>query len=284
MKNIDMTTGNITKKLLFFTAPIFLGNLFQQFYNMADTIIVGRFLGKEALAAVGASFAVMVFINSILIGFCMGAGVLFAQLYGSRKHQEFSKAISVSFVFITIVSIVLTVLFLVFLSPLLKLFRVPHDAMQLTKDYLFIILFGIVFVFLYNFAAAILRAVADSKTPLYFLIVAAITNIVLDIILVRYTSLHVKGAAYATVISQIISAVPLFVYTLRKLKFVKLEITLQKDMLKKVASYSVLTSIQQSIMNFGILMVQGLVNSFGVVPMAAFAAGVKIDTFAYMPA
>lgn len=284
MKTIDLTTGNPTKKILFFTLPIFLGNVFQQIYSMSDTIVVGRFLGKEALAAVGSSSALVIFVSAILIGLCMGSGVLFAELFGAKKYDNLSAAISTAAIFIFIVTILICGIGIIFLDPLIRLFQVPEAAFALSKDYLLIIFAGLPFMFLYNIASVILRAVGDSKTPLIFLIVASVINVAFDFILVLYTDLGVKGPAWSTFAAQLCSGVPLYLYTTKKLKFIRFRLHFDKALFREVAKYSIMTSLQQSIMNFGILLVQGLVNSFGVVAMAAFTAGVRIDTFAYMPA
>lgn len=284
MKNIDLTTGNPTRKILLFSLPIFLGNVFQQIYGMSDTIVVGRFLGKEALAAVGSSSALVIFINAILIGLCMGSGVLFAELYGAKKHEDLSDAISTTAIFVFAITMLISVLSIVFLDPLVHAFQVPPAAFELSKSYLRIIFAGLPFMFLYNLASVILRAVGDSKTPLYFLIVASLINVAFDFILVIYTDLGVKGPAWSTFAAQLCSGVPLCIYAIKKLNFLRLRPRFHKGLFRQVAQYSVMTSLQQSIMNFGILLVQGLVNSFGVVTMAAFTAGVRIDTFAYMPA
>ncbi len=284
MKTIDMTTGNATKKILLFSLPIFLGNVFQQIYSMSDTVVVGRFLGKEALAAVGASSALVVFINAILIGLCMGSSILFAELYGSKRYKELSAAISTSTIFILSVTLLIAILSIIFLDSLVHLFQVPEDALMLSKSYLRIILSGLPFLFLYNMAAAVLRALGNSRTPLVFLITASVINVAFDFILVICIPLGVKGPAWSTFAAQLFSGVPLCIYAVKKLGFLDLKLRFEQEMFKRVAQYSILTSLQQSIMNFGILLVQGLVNSFGVIAMASFTAGVRIDTFAYMPA
>lgn len=284
LRTVDMTTGSPTKKILAFTLPIFLGNLFQQIYSISDTFVVGRFIGKEALAAVGACSAMVVFITSILIGLCMGSGVLFADFYGAKDHKSLSLAISTSGLFIFGITLVIMLGFLLFINPLMALFNIPTEAMDLAKSYITIIIWGLPFMFLYNFATAILRALGDSKTPLLFLIGASVINVAFDFILVLVIPLGVRGPALSTFGAQLLSGVPMALYAFKKLGFLKLKLHFNKNIFQKVAKYSLLTSLQQSIMNFGILMVQGLVNSFGVVTMAAFAIGVKIDAFAYMPA
>lgn len=279
-----MTEGNPTKKILQFTLPIFLGNLFQQIYSVSDTFVVGRFIGKEALAAVGACSAIVVFITSILIGLCMGSGVYFSDLYGSKDNEKLARAISTASIFIFGITCVLMIASIALIEPLMRVFNIPEAVMGMARDYLLIILYGMPFMFLYNMATAILRALGDSRTPLIFLIVASVVNVAFDFILVTVIPMGVRGPALSTFGAQLVSGVPLAIYAVKKLSFMKLRPIFDVPIFRTVARYSLLTSLQQSIMNFGILMVQGLVNSFGVVTMAAFAVGVKIDAFAYMPA
>lgn len=279
-----MTTGSPTKKILAFTLPIFFGNLFQQIYSVSDTFVVGRFIGNEALAAVGACSAVVVFITSILIGLCMGSGVVFADLYGTKNHTKLSLAISTSSIFIFAITLFIMLLALLFINPLMSLFNIPTQVTGLAKQYLTIIIWGLPFMFLYNMATVVLRALGDSTTPLIFLIAASTINVAFDFILVTVIPLGVRGPAISTFAAQLFSGLPLTIYMLKKLRFLKLEFKFDKVIFRDVSKYSLLTSLQQSIMNFGILMIQGLVNSFGVITMAAFAIGVKIDAFAYMPA
>lgn len=270
--------------MLLFTLPILLGNVFQQIYSLSDTIVVGRFLGTDALAAVGSSSALIIFINSIIIGLCMGTGVLFAELFGAKSYKDMSAAISTSALFIMLITILISGLGLLFMEHLIQIFQVPVEAAPLAKDYLTIIFLGLPFMFLYNLTASLLRAVGNSRTPLLFLIIASSINVAFDFILVIYTDLGVKGPAWSTFLAQACSSIPLCIYAIRKLNFIQLQFRFERRLFKRIANYAVLTSLQQSIMNFGILLVQGLVNSFGVVAMAAFIAGVRIDTFAYMPA
>ena len=246
--------------------------------------VVGRFLGKDALAAVGACSAVIIFLTSILIGLCMGSGVYFSDLYGAKDYKKLSVAIPTSFIFIFIVTIGIMIITTAFINPLMHLFNIPKEVMALAKTYLLITISGLPFMLLYNMATVILRAFGDSKTPLIFLITASTINVAFDFLLVIVWPLGVKGPALSTLAAQVLSGIPLAVYALKKMNFLKLHFAFDKILFNKIAKYSILTSLQQSIMNFGILLVQGLVNSFGVITMAAFAIGVKIDTFAYMPA
>ena len=283
---MDMTQGNPNKLILRFAMPMIIGNIFQHVYNIVDTIVVGKFVGTNALAAVGSSFSIIVFINSIIIGLCMGSGVVLSQFYGSKDIEKLKKAIISSFIFIMAITVLLMGISLIFMDSILKLFNMPIELLFDAKVYLGIIIGGLIFTFLYNAAACLLRAVGDSKRPLYFLIVASIINVVLDLLFVLVFNLGVMGVALATIIAQGISAVMITIYSLKNLPFIKFtkeDFKIDKELLKVTAKYATLTSLQQSLMNFGILIVQGLVNTFGLTVMAAFAAGVKIDSLAYMP-
>ncbi len=282
----DLTQGSPLKVIVSFSIPMILGNFFQLFYNIADSVIVGRFVGANALAAVGSSFTFMVFITSIVTGLCMGAGIVFSNFFGARKYEDLKSSISTSFVFISICSIIITLLSLVFIDEIIKLMNVPAEVVEQNRQYFKIIFYSIFFSFLYNWAAGLLRSLGNSKVPFYFLILSIILNIILDLIFIIYFKWGVKGAAWATDISIVFSSVLCLIYCIRKIEFLNFkfkEIKVNKQIFYQTFNYSVLTSVQQSIMNFGILMIQGLVNSFGAQVMAAFAIGVKIDTLAYMP-
>lgn len=278
--------GSVTKSLLLFSLPMILGNLLQQLYNVVDTLIVGQYLGSKALAAVGSSFTLMTFLNSIILGLCMGSGVLFSMLYGAKEIKKMKNAFFISFVGVGIISIILEIICLLGINPIMKVLNIPTNIYQDTYQYLFYIFIGIIFTYLYNYFASMLRAIGDSKTPLLFLAIAALINVVLDIYFIVSLNMGVAGAAIATTISQAVSAIGLIVFVYKKQKQLlptKKDCYFDKRIFQKIKDYSLLTCIQQSIMNFGILMIQGLVNSFGVVTMSAFAAAVKIDSFAYMP-
>ncbi|MEE0966814.1 MAG: MATE family efflux transporter [Bacilli bacterium] len=282
----SLTEGSILKSMILFALPLILGNMLQQLYNVVDTYIVGHFLGANALAGVGASYSIVTFITSLILGLCMGAGVLFSMLYGAKRDKELKNSFVISFVFIGVISVLIMGLSISFVDPLLKFLNVPNDIYVLTRNYIVIIFYGIFFTFLYNYFASLLRALGDSKTPLLFLGISTISNIILDITFILYISKSVKSVAYATIISQAISAIFMIVYTLHKKKeYVpyKEHCYLDKRIFNKFISYSLLTCIQQSVMNFGIMLVQGIVNSFGVTVMAGFSTAVKIDTLAYMP-
>ena len=282
----DLTTGPITGNILFFALPLMCGNLLQQMYNIADTWVVGRFLGADALAAVGSSYTLMVFLTSVILGLCMGSGAAVSMDYGSGRADEMRRSIFLSFVLIAAISLLLNVLVYVSIDPVLALLRVPTDVIPLMKTYLLIIFAGIAATFLYNYCASVLRAIGNAVVPLLFLAVSAVLNVALDLCFVIVLRLGVGGAAFATVLAQFVSGIGILLYTLLRfpdLRPKKDDCRCSRKALGRILNLSLMTCLQQSIMNFGILMIQGLVNSFGTVIMAAFAAAVKIDSFAYMP-
>lgn len=284
--NRDLTKGPVIKSMLLFAIPMILGDLLQQCYNVADTLIVGQFLGRDALAAVGSSFTLMTFLTSIILGLCMGSGALFSMRFGQRDDTALHEDLCASFLFIAFVTALLNILAFVCLDELRTFLRVPAEVWSDMREYLFVIFMGIPAVFLYNYFASFLRAIGNSIVPLAFLAVSAVLNIALDLWFVIGANRGVAGAAEATVIAQYLSGVGIAVYTLMRFpqaRSIWAFRRLRRERIRGIISFSTLTCVQQSIMNLGILMVQGLVNSFGPVVMAAFAAAVKIDAFAYMP-
>lgn len=281
-----LTEGNITRALIKFSIPMILGNLLQQLYNVADTFIVGHYIGTDALAAVGSSFTIMTFLTSIILGLCMGSGILFSMFYGAKQLDKMKTSFFVSFVGIGIFSIGLEIVCLLAIDLILNFMNIPRDIFMDTHQYLFIIFLGLVFTFIYNYFSSLLRALGNSKIPLIFLALASIINIGLDIYLVAEVAMGVAGAAVATLIAQAFSAIGIMLYVFLNQKELlpqRKHWHFEREIFEKIKAYSLLTCIQQSVMNFGILMIQGLVNSFGLVTMSAFAAAVKIDSFAYMP-
>ena len=281
-----LTEGNITRALIKFSIPMILGNLLQQLYNVADTFIVGHYIGTDALAAVGSSFTIMTFLTSIILGLCMGSGILFSMFYGAKQLDKMKTSFFVSFVGIGIFSIGLEIVCLLAIDLILNFMNIPRDIFTDTHQYLFIIFLGLVFTFIYNYFSSLLRALGNSKIPLIFLALASIINIGLDIYLVAEVAMGVAGAAVATLIAQAFSAIGIMLYVFLSQKELlpqRKHWHFEREIFEKIKAYSLLTCIQQSVMNFGILMIQGLVNSFGIITMSAFAAAVKIDSFAYMP-
>ena len=286
LSKIDLTQGGITGTLLRFTLPMIIGSLLQQCYNIADTLIVGQCIGSGALAAVGSAYTLMVFLISILLGLSMGSGTVFSLQYGAGRTDSLRRSIYVSVLLIGTVTLILNIAVFVWIHPILRILQIPKDIYGMMYDYLWIIFWGIGFTFIYNFYAALLRAIGDAVTPLWFLAVSVVLNIGLDLFFILQLDWGIKGAAIATVAAQGVSALGIMGYAYVKYPELRLhrnDLHFDRHCLKEITSFSALTCVQQSVMNLGILMVQGLVNSFGTVVMAAFAAAIKIDSFAYMP-
>lgn len=281
-----MTKGKIMPSMLLFSAPMILGNLLQQCYNIADTLIVGKLVGPDALAAVGSSFTLMTFLTSVLLGLCMGSGAYFSIRFGEKDEKGLKKGILASFLLILSITVILNGAAFLFLDKVKAFMNVPEEIWGYMRDYLAVIFAGIFAVFLYNYFASLLRSVGNSLVPLIFLAASALLNIGLDLLFVLVFDRGVKGAAEATVIAQYVSGAGISAYSLKRLpylKFKKGEVKITGDCLRKITGFSLLTCVQQSVMNLGILLVQGIVNGFGPAVMTAFAAAVKIDAFAYMP-
>ncbi len=284
--NRDLTRGGVMRAMLLFAVPMILGNLLQQCYNVADTWIVGKYLGADPLAAVGSSFSLMTFLTSILLGLCMGSGALFSIRFGERDKKGLSESIGASFLLISALALLLSLLSYLLLGSIGVLLNVPGAVWEYMERYLAIIFLGILATFLFNYFASLLRAVGNSVVPLIFLALSAVLNVALDLVFILVLELGVGGAAAATVIAQYVSGVGLAVYTWTRfpeLRIKREHLRPHPALIRTVLSFSGLTCLQQSVMNLGILMVQGRVNFFGASVMTAFAAAVKIDAFAYMP-
>ena len=236
MKQRDLTTGNITKNLMLFALPMMAGNLLQQCYNIADTLIVGRYLGANALAAVGSSYTLMTFLTSILLGMCMGSGAVFSIRFGEKDNRRLKEGMLHSFGLIAVMTVVINILVFAGLPLILRLLQVPDAVVPDMSAYLQIIFIGISATFLYNYFAALLRAIGNSVVPLAFLGISAVLNIILDLAFIIWGGFGVSGAAAATVIAQFVSMVialipllksPLFA---RNLSYWKLDVNLLKQM------------------------------------------------------
>lgn len=281
----DLTRGPVMASMLRFAVPMILGDLLQQCYNVADTLIVGNYLGKNALAAVGSSFTLMTFLTSILLGLCMGSGAVFSIRFGQRDQDGLREGALASFALIAALTLALELLAFACLDQIRTFLRVPDPVWPMMRAYLAAVFWGIAATFLYNFFASYLRAVGNSLVPLVFLAVSAALNIALDLWFVLGLDWGPAGAAWATVIAQYASGLGIMAYALIRCPPLRPArgLRLRWSRVREIAGSSLLTCVQQSVMNLGILMVQGLVNSFGPTVMAAFAAAVKIDAFAYMP-
>lgn len=283
----DLTRGSVLRALVLFSLPMMAGNALQQVYNLVDTFVVGNFVGRGALAAVGSSYTLMSFLTSVMTGLCMGSGALFSIRFGAGDMPRLKKEIWMSFLFIAAVAVAVNAAVFSWCDRILVLLRVPSTVAPEMGAYVRVIFCGIFFVFLYNFFAYVLRSVGNSVIPLVFLGISSVLNIVLDLIFVLPLSMGVRGAALATVIAQAVSGLGIGAYCLVRLSWILPKMAdLRPDygLLWQIALNDIPTCLQQSVMNFGILMIQGLVNSFGEVIMAAFAAAVKIDNLAYLPA
>ena len=282
----DMTEGKPWRLILTFSLPMLLGNIFQQLYNTADSVIVGRYVGSNALAAVGTSFPVIFFLLSLIMGLTMGSGVVISQFYGAGKLEEVRRSVTTSIIFQVVCALVMTVIGLIFAGPMLRLLQVPDVIYNDSLTYANIFFCGLIFMMGYNSLSGILRSLGDSRTPLFFLIIAAVTNVVLDIYFVASLGWGVAGVAWATLIAQALSMILCYIYINAKiplLKFTRQELVFDKDILKTMIKLGIPSSIQQTVVSMGMMAVQGIVNSFGEITMAAFVAAMRIDSFATMP-
>lgn len=284
-KTQDLTHGPVTRSMLLFALPLIAGNLLQQCYNITDTLVVGRLLGQDALAAVGSAFSLMTFLTSILLGLCMGSGALFSIRFGEEDQEGLRECLTASFVLTALCTAVLTAGSFALISGLRTWLNIPASVWPDMRSYLLFIFLGIPATALYNYYACALRAVGNSLTPLIFLAIACAANVALDLTFVAGLGWGVWSTALATVIAQYVSGIAVWIWTACRLPGL-LPFHGRRPAparYREVGAYSLLTCAQQSVMNLGILMVQSLVNGFGAATMAAFAAGVKIDAFAYAP-
>lgn len=282
----DMTKGSAAKLILAFTIPMFIGNVFQQLYNMVDSVVVGRFVGPNALAAVGTSFPIIFFLISLVLGLTMGSGIIISQFFGAKQYDKVRRAASTALIFQTVFGIVLSIIGFLVSKPLLLLLRTPPEIINDSATYMRIYFCGLLFMFTYNTFSSILRALGDSKTPLYFLMVSAVVNTVLDVLFVAKFGWGVAGVAWATLIAQAISAVLCVIYIRRRLpilQFTRAEFVFDRELFKMMVKIGIPSSVQQSVVSIGMMAVQGLINSFGGVTMAAYTAASRLDTFAMMP-
>lgn len=282
----DMTKGNPVREVLLFSIPMILASVFQQMYNAVDSIIVGQFVGANALAAVGAAGPAMFLAMSIIIGIAMGAQIIISQQFGAGEHEQMRTTFATGVVALTLLTLVASVVGLLICRPVLQLMNTPAEILADSQAYLDEIFKGLVFMLLYNIYTSALRAVGDSRTPLYFLIISSFLNVALDLLFVLQFGMGVRGAAVATVVSQAVSVVLCMVYTQKRIPMFRLRLSdlrINGPALAMILRFGIPTAIQQSIGAVGAMLVQGLVNSFGAVAAAAFAAGNKVESFLMMP-
>ena len=282
----DLTAGKITPQLVRFTIPLVLGNLFQLTYNAVDSIIVGRFVGKEALAAVGICNPILTLFILFLNGLCLGASILMGNQFGARDYDKLHRQISTTMISGVIFSAILSVFCIIFAHPILNIMRVDPSIMSMTINYLRIIFAGLIFTFMYNCFASTLRALGDSQSPLYFLITSAVINIIGDLFFVLFLNWGSEGCAIATVLSEALSCLLCIIYIQKKVPVLRLGkkwLVFDKSLLGKTISYGWASAMQQATVQLGKLGIQAIVNSMGVAIAAAFAVVNRIDDFAYTP-
>lgn len=275
----DMTTGNPLKIILLFSIPVLLGNLFQQFYSMVDTIIVGRYLGKEALAAVGATGCMMFLVLGFANGIAQGFGVMVSHAFGANDKKLLKHYVALSLILMVIVSVILTIPTVLGSRQLLIWMHTPDDILQMADSYIKIIFAGIILTMGYNVAAGILRGIGDSKTPLYFLILSSVLNIVLDVFLIVVAKLGTAGAAYATVISQGVSAILCFIYMFKKFDILKVardDFYIDFIGLNKMLAIGIPMALNYSITALGTIIFQSAMNGLGSSVVAAYIAASKV--------
>lgn len=282
----DLTQGKIMPMLIKFTIPLILGNIFQLTYNAVDSIVVGKFVGKEALAAVGICNPITTLLILFLNGLCMGASILMGNYFGGKKMDTLSRQISTTMVSGMVFSLVLALVTIVFAKPILILVQVDRSIMTLTTQYLRIIMLGLIFTFLYNFLSSTLRALGDSTTPLYFLIISAALNVVGDIFFVVVLKAGSNGCAVATVVSEALCCVFCMVYIKFRVPILclgKKWFVFDRSLLKTTIKYGWVSAMQQATVQLGKIGIQAIINTMGVSVSAAFAVVNRIDDYAYTP-
>ena len=282
----DLTQGPITSQLVAFTVPLVLGNVFQMAYNAADSIIVGRMVGPEALAAVGICNPLSTLMILFLNGLCIGAGILMGTQFGAKQYDTLKRQISTTMLSGVAFSAMLSLICIVFAFPILRLLRVEESIIGMTAEYMRIIFAGLVFTFLYNFFACTLRALGDSKTPLYFLVLSSLLNIAGDLFFVVALKLGSMGCAISTVLSEMICCLMCILYIQKKVELLRLGrgwLLFDRSLLRQTVAYGWASAAQQATVQAGKIAIQALANSMGIAAAAAFTAVNRIDDFAYTP-
>ena len=282
----DLTVGKITPILIGFTIPLVLGNIFQMTYNAVDSIIVGRYVGKEALAAVGVCNPIMTMMLLFMNGLCIGAGILMGNQYGAGDYETLHRQISTTMISGMLFSGALSVVGAVFSPQILKLLQIDPAILGITTEYLRIIMLGMVFSFLYNFYSAVFRALGDSRTPLLFLIMSSLINIAGDLFFVIILKMGSRGCALATVFSEFLCCAACVIYVQKKFDLLRIRkgwFVFDRSLLKKTVSYGWVSAMQQAVPPLGKIFMQSAVNTMGVSVIAAFAAASRIDDFCYTP-
>lgn len=279
----DMTQGKPSAVLWKFSLPMLFSAMFQQIYNIADSIIVGQICGKDALAAVGASYAITMIFMSFALGSNVGCSVVISQFFGAKKYSLTKTAINTSYISVLSLSVILTVVGCVFCRPVLWALNTPENIFTDSAAYLDIYTYGLLFLFLYNICTGIFTSLGDSKTPLFFLIISSVLNIILDLVFVGSFGMGVQGAAWATFIAQGLASVAAFVVLQRRVKTIENDGETKffsKSMFSKICRISIPSILQNSFVSVGNLFVQVVVNGFGSAVMAGYSAAIKLNSFA----
>ena len=285
-RDVDMTQGSITHHLISFALPLLLGNLFQQFYNLVDTYVVGNYVSNEAYAAVGSVTPIINTFLGLFIGFSAGAGVVISQYYGAKRYDQVEKTVHTAITMTLILGVIFTGVGLGMTPFMLRLMKTPENVLPESTAYLTIYFSGILGLMLYNIGAGILRAVGDSQRPFYFLVVCAIMNTVLDLVFVLAFDMGVEGVALATILSQATSAVLVMATLLRTDECIKLRLRslrLHWDMLKKIIRVGIPAAIQMAITSFSNIFVQSYINYFGDNCMSGWTTYAKVDQLLFLP-
>jgi len=283
----DLTEGNVFKLLLYFSIPMLLGNIFQQLYNVVDSIIVGNYLGNEALAAVGASFPVIFVLISLIMGITLGMSIVISQYYGAKDLKNVKKAIDSMMIFIIVSGIIVGILGFFFADSIFRLLGFPEEVIIQAGAYFKIYIAGIIFMFGYNGVSSILRGLGDSKTPLYFLIISTILNILLDLLFIVVFENGIEGVAWATIISQAVSFIGMSIWLNVKHKFIKIKLlglNFSKDIFRKSLRIGLPSGIQHTIVGLSVTALMTIVSDFGTETIAGFTVATRLDSFAMMPA
>jgi putative MATE family efflux protein len=283
----DLTTGSEGKMIFQFAAPMLLGNVFQQLFSIVDSIVVGKFIGKEALAAVGASFPIIFVMISMIIGIVMGTTVVISQYFGAKDFVKIKRAIDTMYIYSSVAGVIATVTGLIISEPLLRLLDLPEDIMPQATQYLRIYLSGIVIFFGYNGTSAVLRGLGDSKTPLYFLMIATAVNIILDVLFVAVFKMGVAGVAYATLIANGIALILAIIWLNKNHRFIRIAIKglhFDREVFNHSIRIGLPTGVQQTLIAMGGLALMGIVNQFGTNVIAGFSVASRLDALATIPA
>lgn len=276
----DLTQGNIKRQLIYLSIPLLIGSIFQQLYNTVDSIIVGKYVGHDAFAAIGISGTVMHLFIFMIIGCCTGISIITAQLYGEKNYEKMRNEIFLSAILGVVVTIIISIIGILFMPVILKIIQTPQELTGYVTQYMNVILAGLITTFMYNFLSSILRSVGNTKMSLIFLVISIILNIILDLLLIKQFSMGIMGAALGTVISQAVSAILCYFYIIYKIPFLKVtkkDMKYNSGLVRLTCKYSFVSALHQSSLYIGKLLVQGAVNSLGVDAISAYTATGRIE-------